>query len=126
VTLEVDIAEVPGKLAQGIVTASDGVVTGRKAPTKKTAPRSSAAEAAPLRSAAAQPLSTGDWPLPTAFFPGLQPAVTAAGPKATAPKGPSKKAPVKKAAAKKALAKKAPAKKAPAKKAAAPRSAGRR
>jgi len=31
VTLEVEIAEVPRKLAQGIVTASDGAVTGSKA-----------------------------------------------------------------------------------------------
>jgi hypothetical protein len=79
----------------------------KKATAKKAAPRRAAAPAP--RAAAVQPLSPGDWTLPTAFFPGFQPVA------APAPR-----------AAGKAVTRKAPAKKATAKKAAAPVARGRR
>lgn len=61
----------------------------KSAPKKKAPPARQAAPKAAARPATAQPLSTGDWPLPTAFFPGFQ-AVT----------GSPAPAPAKKAAAK--------------------------
>ncbi len=66
----------------------------KSAPAKKATPARKAASPA-ARPATAQPLSTGDWPLPTAFFPGFQ---SVAGQPSPAP-APAKKA-AKKAAAK--------------------------
>ncbi len=73
-------------------------VAAKKTPAKKATPRRAAAPAP--RAAAVQPLSPGDWTLPTAFFPGFQPAVAPqAAPKAVTRKAPPQKAPAKKAAA---------------------------
>lgn len=74
-------------LAAGMGQAAVRAVSGKKAPTQARAPapapkapakpvtrkaaRRPAASPAPV---AAQPLSTGDWPMPTAFFPGFVPA----------------------------------------------------
>ncbi|MFZ2824436.1 PhaM family polyhydroxyalkanoate granule multifunctional regulatory protein [Hydrogenophaga sp.] len=79
-------------MAAGMGQAAVRAVSGKKAPTKAKAPapapapkakakpqpaakkkpvRRPAASPAPV---AAQPLSTGDWPMPTAFFPGFMPA----------------------------------------------------
>jgi hypothetical protein len=98
--------------AAGMGKAAARAVAGRKAPArpaaKKAAPKA-AAKKAPTRAAApranpAQPLATGNWPMPTAFFPltGLQqPAVKpVAAPKATAaPKAPARKTAARKPAA---------------------------
>ena len=75
-------------LAAGMGQAAVRAVSGKKAPTQARAP--AAAPKAPAKPAAkkkavrrpaarpspvaAQPLSTGDWPMPTAFFPGFVPA----------------------------------------------------
>lgn len=101
--------------AVGMGKAAARVVTSRKAPAQKVAAQPVARKAAPQpaakkapvrrstapapRAAAVQPLSTGDWPMPTAFFPGFQPVMAAAAPKAVAQKAPAKKAPAKKVAA---------------------------
>lgn len=96
--------------AAGLGQAAARAVTGRQraAPpvAKKAAPRPAApapaAKKAPSRApaarTAAQPLSAGDWPLPTSFFPmtGFQPA-----PPAQAPTTVKKKATQKKATARK-------------------------
>lgn len=74
--------------------------TRRPAPKKVAAkkPATKAATAAP-----AQPLGAGDWPMPTAFFPGFLPASGAAAKKSPAAKAPAaKKTAVRKTAAKKA------------------------
>jgi len=91
--------------AVGMGQAAARAVTGggRAAPAKKAASRPAARKAAapkppapkaPARKAAAprapvQPLSPGDWTLPTAFFPGLQ----AAADSAPAPRQPAAKTP---------------------------------
>ena len=112
---------VAGKVTRGLGQAAARAVTGRKSTpqpaAKKAAPRKAApapgarkapartrAAAAPAaRSAPVQPLSAGDWPLPTSFFPmtGFQPAPPA---QATTTRTVAKKA---KAAPPKATAKKA-------------------
>ena len=73
----------------------------RRAAPKKVAakkPATKAASAAPT-----QPLGAGDWPMPTAFFPGFLPASGAAAKKSPAAKAPAtKKTAVRKTAAKKA------------------------
>ncbi|MDR7152845.1 hypothetical protein J2W49_004823 [Hydrogenophaga palleronii] len=85
---------------------------GRKPPTSK-AP----APAQARKPAVTQPMAAGDWPLPTAFFPGFQPA-PAPSPSAKPPaRKPATKAVAKKVTAK-PTAKKTAAKKAPGKKAA--------
>lgn len=64
----------------------------KAAPARKSAPKAASPSASPkaaARPAPAQPLSTGDWPLPTAFFPGFQSVTGSPAP-----------APAKKAAAK--------------------------
>lgn len=70
----------------------------RPAPAKKAAARQRTAKKTPAASpkavrakASVQPLSTGDWPLPTAFFPGLQTAAAPA--QAPAGKAPARRAP---------------------------------
>ena len=71
----------------------------KAAPRKAAPPARKAASARPANPAAAaapQPLGAGDWPLPTAFFPGFMPPPAKAAPK------PASKAP----AARKAAAKK--------------------
>jgi hypothetical protein len=74
----------------------------RRAAPKKVAAKKPATKAAPA--APTQPLGAGDWPMPTAFFPGFLPASGAA-----AKKSPAAKAPVaKKTAVRKTAAKKAP------------------
>ena len=94
--------------AVGVGKAAARVVTGRKAPAQKAAPKTVARKGAPQpatkkaparraaapapRAATVQPLSTGDWPMPTAFFPGFQPVMAAPAPKAVAKKAPAKKA----------------------------------
>ncbi|MGS5085076.1 PhaM family polyhydroxyalkanoate granule multifunctional regulatory protein [Hydrogenophaga sp. A37] len=78
--------------AAGMGQAAVRAVSGKKAPTKAKAPAPApapkvkpkpkaqpAAQKKPVRRpaaspTAAQPLSTGDWPMPTAFFPGFMPA----------------------------------------------------
>ncbi|MFP8779705.1 PhaM family polyhydroxyalkanoate granule multifunctional regulatory protein [Hydrogenophaga sp. RWCD_12] len=65
-----------------------------KVAVKKVAPKRATKTAAPTP---AQPMGAGDWPMPTAFFPGFMPT-----PAKSAPKAPAKKAPA---------AQKAPAKK---------------
>lgn len=74
------------------------------APAVKKAPSRARAAAAPAARKAAQPMSAGDWPLPTSFFPmtGFQPA-----PPAQAPATVKKKATQKKATARKAATGKA-------------------
>ncbi len=85
----------PRAAAQKATAQKAGV---RKASKPEAAPRRNAA-AAP-RASAVQPLSPGDWTLPTAFFPGFQPAAAAAAKApAVARKAPAKKTPAKKAAA---------------------------
>ena len=111
--------------AAGLGQAAARAVTGRKstpqpaakkaaprqavpAPVAKKAPSRARAAAAPAARPAAQPLSAGDWPLPTSFFPmtGFQPAPPAQAPatrtvakkKATAKKATAKKAATGKAA----------------------------
>lgn len=95
--------------AAGVGAAAARAVTGRKTPAK-SAP-------AKARAAAAQPLPTGDWPLPTAFFqlPGFS---SGAGP-APAKRAPAKKAVTKKAPARKTASTKGATRKPVAKKAAA-------
>jgi len=99
--------------AVGMGKAAARAVTSRPAPARKAAPRPAAKKpaakktaakkarpqpvAAPARAATVQPLSTGDWPLPTAFFPGFQPVVASPAPRAAA-KSAVKKAPAKKPA----------------------------
>jgi len=103
--------------AAGMGKAAARAVTGRQAPArpavKKAAPkpaakkvpaRARAAQAAPAaapRANPAQPLSTGNWPMPTAFFGLQQPAGNPAeAPKAAAaPKAPARKAATRKPAA---------------------------
>ena len=119
-----------GSVARNVGTAA-GV--GRAAARAVTSPRQTAAprpaaKKAPTRAAgagakapAAQPMSAGDWTMPTAFFPGfaaLQPGAQ--------PKAPSSKAAVSKPVAKKAVAKKAAPRKPAARKAAAAPSSRRR
>lgn len=65
------------------------------APKQKAQPARTAVPKAAARPAPAQPLSTGDWPLPTAFFPGFQ-AVTGSPTPAPAKK-PAAKAPASRA-----------------------------
>lgn len=74
----------------------------------KAAVRAVSGKAAGPKEGAPQPLSAGDWQMPTAFFPGLQPAAAA--------KTPARKP----AAAKKAATRKPAARKSAARKAAAP------
>lgn len=73
-------------------------------PRRAAAPRKPAAKKTAARSAAAAPvqgLGNGDWPMPTAFFPGFLPAAAAKKPPAA--KAPAaRKSPVRKAAAPKA------------------------
>ena len=118
---------VAGKVTRGLGQAAARAVTGRKSTpqpaAKKTAPRKATpapvarkapartrtAAAPAARSAPVQPLSAGDWPLPTSFFPmtGFQPAPPAQAPttrtvakkaKAAPPKATAKKAATGKAA----------------------------
>ena len=73
----------------------------RAAAAKKTGVRKPVAQAAPA--APSQPMGAGDWPMPTAFFPGFLP--TASAPKKAAvakPATAAKKSPARKPAAKKA------------------------
>lgn len=108
-----------GTVARNVGTAAGmGRVAARAvtAPAKKAAPRAAARKAptrapaakAPARVPSAQPMAAGDWPMPTAFFPGfaaLQPAAaTQAKPKAAAKKGGARKAAVPKPAARKTAA----------------------
>ncbi|QHE77977.1 PhaM family polyhydroxyalkanoate granule multifunctional regulatory protein [Hydrogenophaga sp. PBL-H3] len=99
--------------AAGMGRAAARAVT---APAKKVAPRA-AARKAPTRAPAAkalarvpsaQPMAAGDWPMPTAFFPGfaaLQPAAaTQAKPKAAAKKGGARNAAAPNPAARKTAA----------------------
>ncbi len=73
----------------------------RRAAPKKVAAKKPATKAAPV--APTQPLGAGDWPMPTAFFPGFLPASGAAAKKSPAAKAPAtKKTAVRKTAAKKA------------------------
>lgn len=74
----------------------------RRAPaSKKSAAKKPAAKVA--SAAPTQPLGAGDWPMPTAFFPGFLPASGAAAKKSPAAKAPAtKKTAVRKTAAKKA------------------------
>ena len=73
----------------------------RRAAPKKVAAKKPATKAAPA--APTQPLGAGDWPMPTAFFPGFLPASGAAAKKSPAAKAPAtKKTAVRKTAAKKA------------------------
>ena len=65
-------------------------------PAKKPAAKAAAAPAAP------RSLSAGDWPMPTAFFPGFMPATRSAPPRAARTAAPAKKTAARKAAAKKA------------------------
>lgn len=74
------------------------------APRKSAAPKKPAVKKPAAKAAPAQPLGAGDWPMPTAFFPGFLPASGAAAKKSTAAKAP--------AAAGKTSTRKAPAKKA--------------
>ncbi|MFC3684603.1 PhaM family polyhydroxyalkanoate granule multifunctional regulatory protein [Hydrogenophaga luteola] len=68
---------------------------------KKVAAKKPAAQA--VTAAPAQPLGAGDWPMPTAFFPGFLPTPGAAAKKSPAAKAPAaKKTAVRKTAAKKA------------------------
>ena len=70
-----------------------------KVATKKVAPQRAAktANTKPAAPAPAQPMGTGDWPLPTAFFPGFMPPPAKSAPKAAAKKAPAaRKAPAKK------------------------------
>jgi hypothetical protein len=100
--------------AVGMGKAAARAVTGSPAaarPTAKPAARKAAAKKKPAkkvpqraasapRPSAVQPLSPGDWTLPTAFFPGFQPAAAPkAAPKAVVSKTPARKTPAKKAAA---------------------------
>jgi len=97
-------------MAAGMGQAAVRAVSGNKAPTKAKAPAAApkakakpAAKKAAVRRpaaspapAAAQPLSTGDWPMPTAFFPGImppqKPAAAPAARKAAAKKKPAVRA----------------------------------
>ncbi len=73
----------------------------RRAAPRKVAAKKPATKAAPA--APTQPLGAGDWPMPTAFFPGFLPASGAAAKKSPAAKAPAaKKTAVRKTAAKKA------------------------
>ena len=110
-----------GSVARNVGTAAGmGRAAARAviAPAKKAAPRPAAKKAparrpaakAPARAPSAQPMSAGDWTMPTAFFPGfaaLQPAAAPsppAKPKATAKKGGVRKAPPAQPAARKTAA----------------------
>ncbi len=96
-----------GKAAARAVTGSPAAARPAAKPAaKKAAAQKKPAKKAPQRAASAprpslvQPLSPGDWTLPTAFFPGFQPvAAPKAVPKAAISKTPARKAPAKKAAA---------------------------
>ena len=93
-----------GKAARGVGRAAVRAVGGRPAAAPsapKRAPSKSAAKPA-ARAAPAQPLSPGDWPLPTAFFPGFAPPAA----RKAVPKSATKTAARKKPAAKKAPARK--------------------
>lgn len=93
-----------GKAARGVGRAAARAVGGRPpaAPfAPKRAPSKPAAKSA-ARAAPTQALSPGDWPLPTAFFPGFVPPA----PRKAAPKPASKTVARKKPAAKKAPARK--------------------
>jgi hypothetical protein len=93
-----------GKAARGVGRAAARAVGGRPpaAPSApKRAPSKPAAKSA-ARAAPTQALSPGDWPLPTAFFPGFVPPA----PRKAAPKPASKTVARKKPAAKKAPARK--------------------
>ena len=105
--------------AAGMGRAAARAVT---APSKKAAPRPAAKKAptrqptrapaakAPARTPAAQPMAAGDWPMPTAFFPGfagLQPAAAPSAKPATqaaAKKGGVRKTATPKPAARKTAA----------------------
>ena len=97
--------------AVGMGKAAARAVTGQPASprpvarpaAKKAATKKKVAPKAAPRAAAVQPLSPGDWTLPTAFFPGFQPAAASPAPGAS-PRGSARKAAVKKVAAKKAPA----------------------
>ncbi|MDQ7745244.1 PhaM family polyhydroxyalkanoate granule multifunctional regulatory protein [Hydrogenophaga pseudoflava] len=106
--------------AAGMGSAAVRAVTGGPSPAnkpssgRKVAPKTSRAPASakavvkkPAAKAApatpAQPLGAGDWPMPTAFFPGFLPAAGTSAKKSPAAKTPAgKKTAVRKAAAKKA------------------------
>lgn len=100
--------------AAGMGTAAVRAVTGAKARKPAPAPRIAAkkataakprspASAKPVSAPPTQPLGAGDWPLPTAFFPGFLPATPGATAKGKAPA----RAPAR-AAAKKSPARKSP------------------
>ncbi len=110
--------------AAGLGQAAARAVTGRKraaqpvakkaasrpaapAPAAKKAPSRTRAAAAPAARTVAQPMSAGDWPLPTSFFPmtGFQPTPPAQAPRPRAVA--KKKATPKKATARKATTGKA-------------------
>ncbi|WP_310565161.1 PhaM family polyhydroxyalkanoate granule multifunctional regulatory protein [Hydrogenophaga sp.] len=90
------VARKPATKAAAKAAKAPAAPKKKAAPARKAAARPPApAQAAARTASAPQPLATGDWPLPTAFFPGFQ-SVTG-------------NAPASPAAAKKAAAKKAPA-----------------
>ncbi|MGM9428638.1 PhaM family polyhydroxyalkanoate granule multifunctional regulatory protein [Hydrogenophaga sp. MI9] len=69
----------------------------KKAPPPRAKKTASARPAKPAAPAAAQPMGAGDWPLPTAFFPGFMPTPAKSAPKTAAAKAPAaRKAPAKK------------------------------
>lgn len=101
--------------AAGMGSAAVRAVTGGKAGAAgpAPAPRAVAKKASPAKprrpapapassAPAAQPLGAGDWPMPTAFFPGFLPSAKSAPAKAPAPARSAAKAPAKKKPARKA------------------------
>ncbi|HEX5739193.1 MAG TPA: PhaM family polyhydroxyalkanoate granule multifunctional regulatory protein [Hydrogenophaga sp.] len=91
------------------------VSSGRRAPASKAPAPAKARKPAVSQ----QPMAAGDWPLPTAFFPGFQAAPAPSTPTKTPARKTASKATAK--ATPKAATKKTAAKKAPGKKAAVPR-----
>lgn len=97
--------DMAGKAARGVGRAAVRAVGGRPAnakPTPRRAPVAKSPTKSPTKpaapAAAAQPLSPGDWALPTPFFPGFAPAA----PRKAAPRPAAKKVAPRKSAASKA------------------------
>ena len=97
-------------LGLGLALGAAGVQAASAIAQRQKASAAGGTRSRAARPTTAQPLSTGDWPLPTAFFPGfdaLQPAAAPsppAKPKATAKKGGVRKAPPAQPAARKTAA----------------------
>lgn len=86
-----------GQAAARAVTGGPKAPTARQ-PVARSAPRPAAKKTAPPKTTVtAQPLSPGDWPLPGAFFPGLQ-AAAVPPPKTQHPAAPRQASAVKKPA----------------------------